>query len=303
MPSTNIIFLIGVSGSGKSYQAARLFPNHTHLTMGHYQNLLWDEHTASGGAPSISSSDYRQQLFRANELLLADALKHIGMGEPVVIEGTFYKAKRRIAFTDAIKKITNEPMDIYLVSPSETRFRENLRLRHLEEEQDLLREERKQIEFPNRAEGFAHVFELRDDGQPVEDTRPAELDIVARAREELAEEAWKEESASKRRQILQELKDGKLRFLHVCEVCGKRAWLTPQTAFDQGWDYPPVMGVFHGISPRTCGECTINHTLWWAMVMEKTPPEHLTPAQKATMVRILGEPWNLLDESDSGLDL
>lgn len=39
-------------------------------------------------------------------------------GEPVVIEGTFYKTKRRITVTDAIRRITGEPI-LYLVSPRE----------------------------------------------------------------------------------------------------------------------------------------------------------------------------------------
>lgn len=302
MSDTKIVFLMGVSCSGKSYYAAQLFSEHIHLSMGEYQNRLWDEYRAAGGSEFISSADYRRQLAQANELLLADALERIRAGEPVAIEGTFYKAKRRITFTDAIWGITGEPIDIYLVSPEEEQFEENLRCRGLERDKHTLLKEREQIEFPNRAEGFAHIFELRN-GQIEEHLEPMDPGIVAQARAELAAEEQKERRGQKQREILQKLTSGNLWFLHVCEHCGKRELLTPQEAFDAGWDYPPRMGQFGVISPRTCGTCTINHTLWWALTAEKTHLDDLNSTQKETMERILGEPWSLLDESDSGLDL
>ena len=41
--------------------------------------------------------------------------------------------------------------------------------------------------------------------------------------------------------------------------------MTPQEAFDQGWDYPPRMGIYGVISPRTCGKCSITDTVWWKL--------------------------------------
>ena len=32
--------------------------------------------------------------------------------------------------------------------------------------------------------------------------------------------------------------------IHICEVCGKTEILTPDEAFNDGWDYPPRMGGF-----------------------------------------------------------
>ena len=32
------------------------------------------------------------------------------------------------------------------------------------------------------------------------------------------------------------------RLIHVCEVCGKTKIMTPEQAFNEGWDYPPRMG-------------------------------------------------------------
>lgn len=44
------------------------------------------------------------------------------------------------------------------------------------------------------------------------------------------------------------------KFEHICEVCGITKVMTPQEAFEEGWDYPPLMGSFgvvnmiHGVS-------------------------------------------------------
>ncbi len=32
------------------------------------------------------------------------------------------------------------------------------------------------------------------------------------------------------------------KYLHVCEACGVEATLTPDGAYNAGWDYPPRMG-------------------------------------------------------------
>ena len=29
------------------------------------------------------------------------------------------------------------------------------------------------------------------------------------------------------------------KLIHICEVCGKTEILTPEEAFNEGWDYPP----------------------------------------------------------------
>lgn len=84
------------------------------------------------------------------------------------------------------------------------------------------------------------------------------------------------------------------RLLHVCEACGLTLALTPDEAFESGWDYPPRMGVFGVVSPRTCGDCRINQTLWWRLEMEGVAASELGQADAATLARILGEPESIL---------
>lgn len=77
---------------------------------------------------------------------------------------------------------------------------------------------------------------------------------------------------------------------HVCEVCGADEVLTPEAAYQAGWDYPPSTGEFGILGPRTCAHCPNNRTVWWAVTVDGYSADMLTPIQQATIVRILGEP-------------
>ena len=85
-----------------------------------------------------------------------------------------------------------------------------------------------------------------------------------------------------------------MNLVHVCEVCGKSEILNSEDAFKAGWDYPPRMGAFGVVSPRTCGGCSINDTLWWALMVDKVSVDDLDVKQRETLKRILGEPETVL---------
>lgn len=78
-------------------------------------------------------------------------------------------------------------------------------------------------------------------------------------------------------------------FDHICEVCGKIESLTSAEAYDAGWDYPPEMGAWGVVSPRTCERCGMDATVWWALTTEKKTVADLTPEQRATVARIRDE--------------
>ncbi|WP_419885704.1 hypothetical protein [Paenibacillus sp. B-A-8] len=85
-----------------------------------------------------------------------------------------------------------------------------------------------------------------------------------------------------------------MRLHHICEVCGKEEVLTPEQGHEQGWDYPPKMGQFKIVSPRTCGSCGIDLTLWWAISVEGKEPADLDEKQLQTLERILQEPESIM---------
>lgn len=85
-----------------------------------------------------------------------------------------------------------------------------------------------------------------------------------------------------------------MRLRHVCEVCGREEVLTPEEAYQQGWDYPPKMGAFGVVSPRTCGSCGIQDTLWWFLAVDKGSPDDMSESQQETLLRILCEPKSVV---------
>jgi hypothetical protein len=89
---------------------------------------------------------------------------------------------------------------------------------------------------------------------------------------------------------------------HVCEVCGVEAILTPEAACKAGWDYPPKIGSYQVISQRTCPDCPTDRTVWWALAVDGYTPDMLSPAQRATVDRILGEPGSISVRRARGFD-
>ena len=88
------------------------------------------------------------------------------------------------------------------------------------------------------------------------------------------------------------------KYKHVCEVCGRTEELTPEEAFETGWDYPPRMGAFGIVSPRTCPDCSMMDTVWAALVLKKMNPDELTYKQKLTLLRIINEPDSVMPGSE-----
>ncbi|AKP67458.1 hypothetical protein [Companilactobacillus ginsenosidimutans] len=85
------------------------------------------------------------------------------------------------------------------------------------------------------------------------------------------------------------------KIIYICEVCGAvRRYKTVQEAYDDGWDYPPKMGVWGVVSPRKCGNCGITETAYWKLATGVNPV--LTEHEKKTIERIIGEPWSVLEK-------
>lgn len=84
-----------------------------------------------------------------------------------------------------------------------------------------------------------------------------------------------------------------MRLHHICEVCGRDEVLDSDEAFRAGWDYPPRMGRFGVVSPRTCPHCAVTETVWWALAVDGYLPQMLSEKQRDTVARIVGEPLTI----------
>lgn len=78
-------------------------------------------------------------------------------------------------------------------------------------------------------------------------------------------------------------------FVHWCESCGREELLNSDDAYSAGWDFPPKMGAWGAISPRTCPRCAMKTTVWWTLAIEKRTINELTPQQLKVIGRILEE--------------
>lgn len=78
-------------------------------------------------------------------------------------------------------------------------------------------------------------------------------------------------------------------FEHVGEACGASGRFTPDEAWAAGWDYPPRVGAFGVIAPRTCGDGDAKNTVWWQLVILRVPVEQLEERRLATAERIVRE--------------
>jgi len=215
-------------------------------------------------------------------------VERLSQDKDVIMEHTLFKAMRRKEYLEAFRTITNEPIDIYVMQPSDEQLQINIQSDEAIRDRGIgwIKSEMRQIEIPNIAEGFAHVYIVDDSGIQDWSDRPVERKFIDKdTKMNLVEKDLLPEANTKETALFQEK-----RFLHICEVCGRTEKLTEEEAYNQGWDYPPKIGIFGVLSPRTCGNCVITETAYWAIAVEKKTTAELSENQLQTVERILQEP-------------
>lgn len=298
-----LTFVIGTAATGKSFFIQQKYAGQgiEILDVYDYQQRVYDE---AGVKNHIPYDLQFRCLMKANLLLLDDILATLKNGRDVVVEHTLFKAKRRIAYLDEVRKIPNVTAEVYVMQPGDARWRSYLEKRKPGGSFQGYKNTAEQIEFPNAAEGFERIFTVTG-GEVRLRMDPPRPDLLEPARAELAKEAEelrrKEEERKKREDLLESMKER--RFWHYCEVCGKKAFLTAQEAFDSGWDYPPHTGPFGLLGPRTCGKCQLKDTLFWKINTDGKLPivceGDLSPEELVTWRRIRSEPESLLSEEET----
>lgn len=291
-----IIFIIGAPATGKSYFIKKKYgqQNFEILNVYDYQQRVYDE---NGIGNHISFEMHFKCLLQANELLLEDIVKNLNNGKDIVVEQTLYKAKRRIAYIDEIRKIPDVKIEIYVMTPSDELWQSNLKKRKLPGEFEAYK--RKEIDFPNVSEGFDSIYAVVD-GEVRLEMNPPIPEILETGRNELIKEKEKlrleDEAKSKKQALIKSMHTR--RFWHYCEVCSKKELLTAKEAYNLGWDYPPSIGLFGVLSPRTCGSCSMADTIYMKLLTGEIKMSNLTEKQIETITRIQGEPFTLLPLED-----
>ena len=295
-------FVIGATATGKTYFIEHHFADKRAdvLKVYDYQQRAYDE---AGCNDWITFDMQFRCLKKANETHLHDIIAELKKGHDVVAEQTFFKAKRRIVYIDEIRRAVDVEIEVFVMHPGDNRWEDNIKMRELDNDLKSFKEQaQRDIEFPNPAEGFDAIYEVVDEDiiLRMDEEKP---EIVDQARKELAEEAARitkeEEERRKRQELLDSMNTRP--FWHYCEVCGRKEFITAEDAHDSGWDYPPKIGMFGLLSPRTCGDCNMQQTLWWKVDQQRIPvvfEGNLTEKEKETWERIKNEPESLLDDEE-----
>jgi hypothetical protein len=75
---------------------------------------------------------------------------------------------------------------------------------------------------------------------------------------------------------------------YECETCTRVDETTEQQAYEAGWDYPPFIGIWGVVSPRTCPNCLIDTTAYWFILTQDRNAE-MPERHKNTILRISKE--------------
>lgn len=149
-----ITFVMGMACSGKSSYIKKHFPNATIIDLYDFQK----------NKPFLGYEEVVKSYEECKEAVL-EAIKR---GEDVVMEHTLLKAIRRKPYIDAIREITDAPIDIVLINPEIYTLAARCRRRGIYNDENYLRKNLEILEIPTKEEGFDNITIIEDKEQGFE---------------------------------------------------------------------------------------------------------------------------------------
>lgn len=137
-------FVIGPASSGKSHFIKEVFPNSTVIDLYDFQK----------GTP-VNVASVMDSYKKAEEALIEAVKKE----KNVVLEHTLLRAIRRKPYIEAVKKVTDEPINCYVIKPSMKKFKEYCKKRKLNYKYE--KEAFDVLEIPTKDEGFANIYIIK----------------------------------------------------------------------------------------------------------------------------------------------
>lgn len=182
-----VIFVIGATASGKTYFINQNYAGRDFdiLNVYDYQQRAYTE---AGFRESIPFGEEFRCLLKAQNMLLEDIVARLQAGRDIVVEQTFYKAKRRIAYIERIREAVEASIEFYVMCPSNSQWEKNTENRKLDGQFEAFKRNMEDFEFPNPAEGIDQIYEVVDGIVTLRMDEP-KPEIMERAKEELAKEA------------------------------------------------------------------------------------------------------------------
>lgn len=143
----SVVIVMGPACSGKSTFIKEYFKDRTIID-------LYDFQSAKNGSLSavwLSYEDCRDAL--------VEALKS---GKSVVLEHTLLLRKRRPMYIEAIRSVTDEPIDVYCMVPSIDTLYERIKKRNVRLTRKQAEEALNMLELPVLEEGFENIYLIGD---------------------------------------------------------------------------------------------------------------------------------------------
>ena len=138
-----IVFIMGPACSGKSTYIKNHFDGYTVIDLFDFQKNCWNFESIAK-----SYEDCKEALINA-----------IKENKDVVMEHTLLRAIRRAPYIEAVRELTDSPIDIICMNPSEDLLNYRKGLRGVK---GNAKEELKVLEIPSKEEGFRKVLVINE---------------------------------------------------------------------------------------------------------------------------------------------
>ena len=136
-----IIFVMGIAGSGKSTYIKDNFKDFTVVDLFDFQKHCY------------TFEDCWKSYMDAKDALI-NAIKE---NKDVVLEHTLLRAERRKIYIDAVREITDNPIEIILINPEFDILVKRNKERNIYVSDDYLKQNLDVLEIPTESEGFDKV--------------------------------------------------------------------------------------------------------------------------------------------------
>lgn len=140
-----IKIVMGPACAGKSTFIKETFPQATVIDLFNFQKDF------------MSINEIMQSYIDCKDALIST----IKEGKDVVLEHTLLKAKRRPMYIDAIREITDEPINIYVVMPDSDTYLEFSQKRKCEMTKEMIDIMYDTLEIPTLDEGFSNIYIIK----------------------------------------------------------------------------------------------------------------------------------------------
>ena len=118
-------------------------------------------------AEILNVGDYQRRLndlAKANQKIIEDTVAALRVGRNPVVMHTLYKYRRRKEFIEAVRTVTDDPIDVYVMYPSDDDIRTYIKFDESVKAygMDWVKCQLNSIEIPSIDEGFANVYIVTD---------------------------------------------------------------------------------------------------------------------------------------------